>query len=77
MSSVEPPVPPAGEELHLPGQSVQPFLLAIFIAVALVGITTAWWISAVGGVAALLVLVAWVRDARQELSDLPVHDDAH
>ena len=70
MSSVEPPVPPAGEELHLPGPSLQPLLLTV-------GITTAWWISAIAGVAALLVLVAWVRDARQELSDLPVHDDAH
>ena len=77
MSPVDRPVPPAGEELHLPGASIQPFLMAIFIAVALVGITTAWWISAVGGFGVLCVLIAWVRGARQELSDLPVHDDAH
>jgi hypothetical protein len=77
MSPLERPVPPAGEELHLPGQSIQPFLLAIFIAVALVGVTTAWWISAAGGFGVICVIVAWVRDARQELSDLPVHDESH
>jgi hypothetical protein len=75
MSPADRPVPPAGEEIHLPGQSIQPFLLAVFIAIAIVGVTTAWWISAAGGVGIFFVLLAWVRDARQELSDLPVHDD--
>ena len=77
MSPIDRPVPPAGDEIHIPGASIQPFLLAVFIAVAIVGITTAWWISAAGGVGIFFVLVAWIRDARQELSDLPVHDEPH
>ena len=34
MSPVDRPVPPAGEEIHLPGGSAQPLLLAIGITVA-------------------------------------------
>ena len=40
MSPLDPEVPPAGEEVHLPGGSVQPILLATAITVAIVGITT-------------------------------------
>jgi len=75
MSPLERPVPPAGEELHIPGGSIQPFLLAVFITVALVGVTQAWWIVAAGGVGIFFVILAWVRGARRELSELPLHDD--
>ena len=77
MSPLGRPVPPAGEELHIPGGSIQPFLLAVFITVALVGVTQAWWIVAAGGIGIFFVLVAWVRGARQELSELPLHDEEH
>jgi len=36
-----PEVPPAGEEIHLPGPSIQPLLLAAGITIGLVGILTA------------------------------------
>jgi hypothetical protein len=77
MSPLDRPVPPAGEELHIPGGSIQPFLLAVFITVALVGVTQAWWITAAGGVGVFFVIVAWVRGARRELSELPLHDEPH
>jgi hypothetical protein len=76
VSPLDRPVPPAGEEIHLPGPTVQPFLLAIFIAVTIVGLTTAWWIVAAGGIGVVAVIVRWVRDARTELSELPVHDES-
>ena len=75
MSPLDRPVPPAGEEIHIPGPSIQPFLLAAFIAVTLVGITTAVWMCIVGGIASILVIIRWVRDARAEMSDLPAHDE--
>ena len=37
MSPLDPEVPPTGEEIHLPGPSIQPLLLTIGITVALVG----------------------------------------
>ena len=40
MSPLDPDVPPAGEEIHLPGPSIQPLLLAVGITIGLVGITT-------------------------------------
>lgn len=74
----DPPVPPAGEEIHLPEGSIQPLLLAVFTTAALVGLTTAWWIVAVGGAGALWVIAAWVRDARREHGELPAeHGTGH
>ena len=40
MTPLEPEVPAAGEEIHLPGPSIQPVLLAFGITIAIVGITT-------------------------------------
>ena len=40
MSPLDPEVPPAGEEIHLPGPSLQPLLLTVGITIALIGVTT-------------------------------------
>ena len=39
MSPLDRPVPPAGEELHIPGGSLQPLLLTLGITTALLGVT--------------------------------------
>ena len=75
MSPVEPPVPPAGEELHIPEGSIQPFLLALFITIALVGVTFSVWLVIGGGIGCVWVIARWIRDARRELVELPVHSD--
>ena len=77
MSPVEPPVPPAGEELHIPEGSIQPFLLALFLTITLVGVTFSIVLVIIGGIATLAVIYRWIKDARQELNDLPVHSDGH
>ena len=77
---VSPPdreIPPAGEEIHLPEGSLQPVLLAFFLTVALVGVTTTWILSIFGGIGAIWVIIRWIRDARHELSELPAHHDQH
>ena len=65
------PVPPAGEQIHLPGGTLQPVLLTLGITLALVGVTmgAVYWVS--GVVLSLAVLFVWVRDAREEYAHLP------
>jgi hypothetical protein len=77
MSPVDPQVPPAGEDMHIPEGSIQPFLLTLFITMLLIGLTFHWIVLALGIAGTLWVLFAWIRDARHELNELPVHHDAH
>jgi hypothetical protein len=72
MSPLDPEVPPAGEEVHLPGGSVQPVLLAFFIALAIVGITTNIALVIAGGVASLWIIVVWIRGAKRDIDELPM-----
>jgi hypothetical protein len=73
--SREPNIPPVGEEIHLPGGSIQPLLLTIGITIALVGVTTTVWAVIFGGVLTLWVLFRWIADARREYVELPVHHE--
>ncbi len=72
MSPLEPDVPPSGEELHIPGGSVQPILLAVAITVAIVGITTNLALVIAGAVASVWIIVAWIRDTRRAIDELPL-----
>jgi hypothetical protein len=72
MSELEPEVPPAGEEIHLPGASVQPVLLAAAIACAIVGITTTIVLVIIGVLVSLAVIVSWIRQAKRDIDELPV-----
>jgi hypothetical protein len=72
MSAHEDEAPPAGEEIHLPGPSLIPFLNAIGITLAIVGITTFRIISLVGILLFLVTLVRWVRDVRRDFDELPL-----
>ena len=75
MSEREENVPPVGEEIHLPGGSMQPILVTIGITVALLGLTTVWWLVAAGMILLVATVAVWIRDARREMDELPV--DAH
>jgi hypothetical protein len=72
VSPLDPEIPPAGEELHLPGPSVQPVLLAFAIAVSIVGITTTIVLVIAGVLASVWIIVAWIRDARRDIDELPL-----
>ena len=72
MSAHEDEAPPAGEEIHLPGPSLIPFLNAIGITLAIVGITTFWIISVAGILLFLATLVRWIRDVRRDFDELPL-----
>jgi hypothetical protein len=63
--------PPVGEEIHLPGGSLQPLLLCVGVTLLLVGITSSIILVVIGGVLALCTTAVWIRDARREFHHLP------
>jgi hypothetical protein len=66
------PAPPAGEAIHLPDPSYLPVLTGFGITLALVGVVISWVITGIGGVIALVAIFLWIRDAREEISELPL-----
>jgi len=71
MSALEPDTPPAGEEIHLPGASLQPILLAFGITIALVGVTLGRFLLISGLLLTVGVIIRWVSDTRREMRALP------
>jgi Flp pilus assembly protein TadB len=63
--------PPPGEELHLPGPSLLPFLCAIAITLIVVGTTISLIVSIVGLVALVILVIRWVGDTRRDVAELP------
>jgi hypothetical protein len=72
MTSRDPDVAPAGEEIHLPGGSIQPVLLTLGITVAIVGVTTNVFLVIAGALLSVGVVIAWIRDTRRDIDELPL-----
>ena len=68
----DPTVPPPAEAIHMPEPSYLPFALTIGIALALLGILTGIIVTAIGLIIVLVVLVRWIRSAREEMNELPL-----
>ncbi len=77
MSALEPDTPPAGGEIHLPGPSTQPILLALGITLALVGVTLGRFLLVAGLLLTVGVTVRWIADTRREMRALPEDLDDH
>jgi len=65
------PAPPAGEQLHLPGPSIKPFMTAIAITLIVIGTTITWGLSIAGGILLIVCLVRWIGDTRRDIAALP------
>ena len=65
------PVPPPGEEIHLPGPTIIPVVSAIAITLIVIGTTLTWILSAIGGVILILTAIRWIRDTRRDVAALP------
>ncbi len=65
-------VPPVGEQLHLPGPSYLPAVVAFAVTLAVVGVVIAPVVAVIGLVVALVAIARWVREARAEMADLPI-----
>ena len=72
MTPLEPEVPLAGEEIHLPGPSIQPVLLAFGITLGIVGITTFFVLVVIGVLITIGTIAVWIRDTRREIDELPL-----
>jgi hypothetical protein len=76
MSSLDPDVPPVGEEIHLPGPSMLPVLTALGVTLALVGITTFFEFTIIGALLTIWCVVRWIKETRHEVDQLPLdHGD--
>lgn len=63
---------PAGEAVHLPGPSYLPVLTAFGTSIAVVGVVIWWVLVVVGGLIALVAIIRWIRETREEISELPL-----
>jgi hypothetical protein len=75
MSPLDPEVPPSGEDIHLPGPSIDPVLLAFGITIGIVGVTTFIGLTIAGVILSLWVAFRWIRGARKDIDELPL--DSH
>ena len=66
------PVPPAGEEIHMPEPSILPLVNAAALAIAIVSITLSWYVVALAGVVFLITTAKWIADVRRDISALPL-----
>jgi hypothetical protein len=76
VSPLDPDVPPAGEEIHLPGPSNLPILTAVGVTLLLVGITTFIELTVLGALLTLWAVGRWIRETRTEIDELPLDEQA-
>ncbi len=74
MSPLDPEIPPAGEEIHLPGPTILPLLTAAGITLAVVGITVSRYMLVAGVVLTIVCVLRWVSDTRREIDELPLDE---
>jgi hypothetical protein len=72
VSPLDPEIPPAGEEIHLPGPSLLPLLTAVGITLALVGVTTYIEVTIAGVILTVVCVLRWIGDTRREIDELPL-----
>jgi hypothetical protein len=65
-------VPPAAEQVHLPGATYLPAWTAFGITIALVGVIMSWIIVGIGAAIAIVAIARWIREARDDISQLPI-----
>jgi hypothetical protein len=68
---LESDVPPAGEEIHLPGPSIIPLVVAIGITLTVIGTTIDWLWSVLGLIIFIVSVGIWIRDTRRDIEALP------
>jgi hypothetical protein len=62
----------AGEAIHLPGPSYQPVVVAFGLTLAVTGVVLFPPGAIIGVIIALIAIWRWIRDARSEISELPL-----
>jgi Flp pilus assembly protein TadB len=65
-------LPPPTEQIHLPDPSFLPVILAFGVTIALVGVVFTWVMVAIGLLIVAIALTRWIRQTREEMSELPL-----
>lgn len=68
----EPVIQEATEELHLPGPSYLPVIVAVGITLAIVGVVLSYFIVAAGLIITVVAIVKWVGETREDVAELPL-----
>jgi len=71
MTGLEHETPPVGEELHIPGPSLQPVLASFGLMLLLLGLVDMWPVAVLGLLLLVAATVSWIGAARREFSRLP------
>jgi heme/copper-type cytochrome/quinol oxidase subunit 1 len=77
MAELETEAPPVGEEVHMPEPSMLPIANAVGVTLSIVGLTLELAVTIVGLVIFLVTLIAWMRSAAHEMSELPLDHSSH
>jgi hypothetical protein len=77
MAPFEQEAPPVGEEVHMPEPSMLPIVNAVGVTLAIVGLTLELAITITGLIIFLVSLVAWIRSAVRDISELPLDHSSH
>jgi hypothetical protein len=75
VSELEQQAPPVGEEIHLPGPTLIPFLNAIGITLIVIGTTITLVFSIIGAVLFVATTFRWIKDTRRAVAALPEEHD--
>jgi hypothetical protein len=65
-------LPQPTEEVHLPPPAYTPVLVALGTWILVVGITLSWYIVGLGAIIVVIALSRWIRQAREEMRELPL-----
>ncbi len=63
--------PSAGERIRLPAGSLQPVLVAVGLALLLIGILDLYPLSVIGLLLMVAAIYGWIRDSVREYRELP------
>lgn len=64
--------PPVGEEIHLPGSTPIPVLVAVGITLVITGLTISVWFIVAGAIILVALVPRWIRDTRRDIDELPL-----
>jgi hypothetical protein len=66
------PVPPSGEEVHMPEPSLIPIINAAALALTIVSLTLSWYTFGLGLAVFLITTIKWIADVRRDIDALPL-----
>ena len=67
--------PPASEQVHLPGPSLLPVIVAFGITLAVTGVVLSIELCVLGLIITIGACIKWIAETRSEIAELPLDHD--